>query len=82
MSDRKYVIIDASDLDNVDFNEVLETSKETCILSLDGTKSFVKYEGEMPSSVSTLNSKSEEYTHTQILEILASSEWVEETTTS
>jgi hypothetical protein len=82
MSDRKYVIIDTSDLDNVDFNEVLETSKETCLLSLDGTKSFVKYKGEMPSSVSALNSKSEEYTHTQILEILASSEWVEETTTS
>ena len=82
MSDRKYVVIDASDLDNVDFNEVLETGKETCILSLDGSKSFIKYEGEMPSSVSALNNKSEEYTHTQILDITSSNEWVEETTTS
>ncbi len=82
MNDRNYVIIDASDLDNIDFSEVVETSKDTCVLSLDGTKSFVKYIGEAPSSVSALNSKSEEYSHDQILEILDTDEWIEQTSTS
>lgn len=82
MNDKNYVIIDASDLDNIDFSEVVETSKDTCVLSLDGAKSFVKYIGEVPSSVSALNSKSEEYSHDQILEILDTDEWIEQTSTS
>lgn len=82
MDNRNYVIINASDLDNIDFSEVVETSKDTCVLSLDGTKSFVKYTGEAPSSVSVLNNKSEEYSHEQILEILDTDEWIEQTSTS
>jgi hypothetical protein len=72
---RKYVIIAAEEAALVDFNEVLETSAETCRYSVDGLRTFVKYEGDMPQSIVALTSKSGEYTHSEILEILAGPEW-------
>jgi len=66
-----YVIIEASEVDSVDFNEVINTSKEMLRYSLDGTKTFVKYEGTQPSF---LWGKTE-YTHSEILEVLATDEW-------
>lgn len=78
---RTYVTLDVSELDSVNFDEVLQTSIDTCIRSLDGTKTIVKYEGEMPPSVTTLNSKVV-YTHEEILDLLTTSEWQEEHTLS
>jgi hypothetical protein len=74
---RKYVIISYNDIDQVDFSEVLETSVETVRRSVDGTLTFVKYEGDMPSSVAAIESKSPEYTHGEILTILSGPEWTE-----
>ena len=68
---RTYVIIDASEVGSVDFDQVLETSAETLRFSLDGTKTFVKYEGTQPSFLSGKT----EYTHSEILAILAGPEW-------
>lgn len=73
--DRKYVIIPATEVNNIDFTQVLETSAETCRYSVDGSKTFVKYEGEEPSSVAAISEKSQEYTHDEILEILSGEEW-------
>ena len=72
---RKYVIIPASEINNVNFLEVLETAPGTCRYSVDGTKTFVKYEGAQPSSVSSISSKSQEYSHEEILAILSTEEW-------
>ena len=74
---RTYVTLDVSELDSVNFDEVLQTNANTCIRSLDGTKTLVKYEGDMPASVEALNSKTV-YTHEEILELLTTSEWQEE----
>lgn len=76
-NNRKYVIIPASEVNEIDFSEVLETSADTCRYSVDGTQTFVKYESKMPPSVASLVSRSEEYTHEQILEILSSPEWTD-----
>lgn len=72
---RKYVIIPTSEINNVNFSEVLETAPGTCRYSVDGTKTFVKYEGTQPSSVSSISSKSQEYSHEEILAILSTEEW-------
>ncbi len=72
---RKYVIIPASEINSINFSEVLETAPGTCRYSVDGTKTFVKYEGTQPSSVSSISSKSQEYSHEEILAILATEEW-------
>ena len=72
---RKYVIIPATAIDQVDFSEVLETSAETCRYSVDRTETFVKYDGDMPESVAAVTDRSAEYTHAEILEILGGAEW-------
>lgn len=68
---RTYVIIDASEVANVDFSQVAETSADTLKYSVDGTKTFVKYEGTQPFF---LLGKTE-YTHEEILSILSGPEW-------
>jgi hypothetical protein len=72
---RHYVIIPSSEVNQVNFSEVLETSAETCRYSVDGSKTFVKYEGLQPPSIAALQTKSQEYTHEEILDILVTSEW-------
>lgn len=72
---RHYVIFEVTELNLINFNEVLETSTDTVRRSVDNTKTFVKYEGAMPASVSVLTTKSIEYTHDEILEILSTEEW-------
>ena len=74
---RKYVILDVSETGSIDFSQVLETSNETLRLNLSGSRTFVKYEGSMPSSISALSSKTSEYTHSEILNVLTGSEWYE-----
>jgi hypothetical protein len=74
------MIFSTSELNKIDFNQVLETSSETVRKSVDGTKTFVKWDGEeIPSSVQLLESKQGPYTYTQMLEILNGNEWAEET---
>lgn len=70
---KTYVILDASEVGNVDFDQVVETSAETICYSVDGTKTFVKYEGEKPSFLSGKT----EYDHAEILSILATDEWTD-----
>ena len=45
---RQYLIFPVTELANINFDEVLETSAETVRKSVDGTKTFVKWENEMP----------------------------------
>lgn len=68
---RNYVIIDASEVSSVDFNNVLETSASTLRYNVAGDKTFVKYEGAMPPFLSGKTT----YSHSEILEILSSAEW-------
>ena len=70
---RNYVILDASEVSSVDFDQVLETSAETLRFSLDGTKTFVKFEGDTPSFLEGKTAN----THTEMLEILAGEEWTD-----
>ena len=72
---RKYVIFNTSETGSIDFSQVMETSVNTLRLNISGSQTFVKYEGSQPSSVAGLSSKSSEYTHEQILNVLTGSEW-------
>ena len=72
---RKYVIFNTSETGSIDFSQVMETSVNTLRLNISGSQTVVKYEGSQPSSVAGLSSKSNEYTHTQILNVLTGSEW-------
>jgi hypothetical protein len=72
---RNFTILNVDELHKIDFDQVLETSADTVRRSVDGTRTFVKWDGEIPSSVLSLTTKSEYYTYTEMLEILSGEEW-------
>lgn len=74
---RHYVIFDLTEVDTIDFSEVMETSADTIRKNVANTQSFVKYETDMPASVAALTTKSQEYTHEEILAIMATPEWTD-----
>jgi len=74
---RHYVIFDLTEVDTIDFSEVMETSANTLRRNLANTQSFVKYEGDMPASVTALTTKSQEYSHAEILALLAGTDWTD-----
>lgn len=102
---RKFLVIPKEMVDEVDFNQVLQTSKDTLRYSVDGTKTFVKYEitevleditntyinpetGEETTTVtkagiygrpSIWSEEMIEYTHPEMLELLATEEWTKST---
>ena len=46
---RKYVILNADELDSIDFSQVQETSANTVRYNNDNSKFFVKFDGDTPS---------------------------------
>jgi hypothetical protein len=74
---RRYMIFPFSQINLIDFNEVFETSAETLRLSVDETKTFVKWDGDTPQCISLLTNTEGPYTHEEILVILSTPEWTE-----
>jgi len=70
-----YVIFNVSELSNIDFNEVSETSIHTVMKSVDGQKSFIKYDGNMPNCIISLRTKEGPYTNDEMIEIIKTKEW-------
>ena len=75
-TNREFMIFNVSELNLIDFTQVLETSIDTVRRSVDGTKTFVKWDGNTtPSSVDGLTTKEGPYTYDEILTILNGPEW-------
>jgi hypothetical protein len=75
---REFMIFNVSELLQIDFTQVLETSIDTVRKSVDETKTFVKWDGiTIPSSVDSLTTKEGPYTYNEILDILATPEWTD-----
>jgi len=72
---RNFAIFSLTELNKIDFSMVLETSAETLRRNIEETKSFVKWDGETPEFVSTLETLEGPYTYEEILEILNGEEW-------
>jgi len=73
---RKFMIFNVSELSNINFSEVLETSIDTIRKSVDETKTFVKWDSETtPLSIDLLTTKEGPYTYSEMLSILDSEEW-------
>jgi len=73
--DRRFVIFNITELNQINFDQVFETSVDTVRKSIDETKTFVKYDMPQPSSVASLTTKSQEYTYDEMLTILSTPEW-------
>ena len=100
-ANRRWLIIPTTLTGSIDFNQVLESSPESLRLSVDGTKTFIKYEinevledqtytGINPETQEEVTYTIEagvygrpdiyqegdtEYSHEEILRILATEEW-------
>jgi hypothetical protein len=77
-NNREFMIFQVSELPQIDFSQVLETSADTVRKSVDGLKTFVKWDGPaIPSTVEALTTKEGPYTYDEMLQILATPEWTD-----
>ena len=74
---REYIIFNISELPLVNFNEMLETSVDTVRKSVDGVKTFVKWDGVTPECVNNLTTKEGPYTYEEMLTILSTPQWTD-----
>ena len=68
---RKWVIVNVSDITEEMIENAIQTSMSTLRKSLDGSKAILKWEGDTPSCFDGMTT----YTHTNIREELATSDW-------
>ena len=74
-NNRTYTILSISDLANVDFLQVVETSKNTIRKSLDQTQFTIKY-NTTPTFISDGTvTPVEVLNHSEVLELMATPEW-------
>jgi len=80
-----YMIFPVSEIDKIDFSQVLETSQDTVRKSIDGSLTFVNWYGtssDMPDFLNIVSGTQGPYTYEEILSILASKVWTLEFTRS
>jgi hypothetical protein len=73
--ERNYMIFNVSELPNINFEEVLETSSESIRKSVDKQKTFVKWEGAVPSCLLSLTTKEGPYNTSEMVVIMNSPDW-------
>jgi hypothetical protein len=71
------MILPVSEISKIEFMYVLEDSADTLRKSCDGTKTFIKWEGEAPSFISDIDGGEGFYTHEEMVNILNTEEWTE-----
>ena len=70
---RKWIIINVSDITNEMISSANQSSMNTLRKTLDGSKAILKWDGDTPSCFDGLTT----YTHSEILTELAKSDWSE-----
>ena len=84
MNTNTYVIASISELNNVDYSQVSQTSAETVRKNTELTKFILKYDGSRPSTIESLDTNgklisyegNKYFSHPQILNIVTDVEWV------
>ena len=70
-SNRKWVIVNVSDITDEMIDSAMQTSMSTLRKTLDGTKAILKWDGDTPSCFDGMVT----YSHNEILTELAKSDW-------
>tara|TARA_X000000368_G_C23013904_1_gene704767 strand:+ start:1362 stop:1595 length:234 start_codon:yes stop_codon:yes gene_type:complete len=73
-SNRKWVIVNVSDITDEMIASAIQSSMATLRKTLDGSKAILKFDGNTPSCFDGLTT----YNHSEILTELAKSAWTEE----
>ncbi|MDA7514173.1 hypothetical protein N8508_00130 [bacterium] len=74
-NDKTYAIAPIAELNNIDYSQVGETSANTVRKNVADTEFVLKWDGDMPSSVSAITPTVTAYTHEEILAVMATEEW-------
>jgi hypothetical protein len=78
-TDRDFMIFNVSEINKINFDEVLETSAQWLRKSIDNTKTLVKWDGNIiPNCVQTLTTSEGPYTYDEMLTILSTPEWTDQ----
>jgi hypothetical protein len=72
---RNFMIFPIGELSKIDFSQVLETSADTVRKNVNGTFTFVKWDGDEPLCLADVVDKQGPYTYEEILSILAGTDW-------
>lgn len=72
-----HVIFSVSEIHKINWSEIHEGSILDLRKSLDGTKTFVKYEGLIPECVTLLSSGDGPYNYQDFITVLRTSEWTD-----
>ena len=70
-SNRKWVIVNVSDITDEMIFKAQQSSRDTLRKTLDGNKAILKWDGDTPSCFNGMTT----YTHSEILTELAKSDW-------
>ena len=76
-NNRIFMIFNVSELNQINFAQVLELSSETVRKSVNQTKTFVKWNGATPQCIIDLTTSEGPYTYEEMLVILDTPEWSE-----
>ena len=71
LENRKWIIINVSDITDEMIENAIQTSIETLKKTLDSSKAILKWDGDTPSCFNGLTT----YTHSEILTELAKNTW-------
>ena len=78
-SERNFMIFNVSEIDKINFDEVLQNSFQWMRKSVNNQKTLVKWDGDtIPSSVQTLTTSEGPYTYDEIEVILNSTDWIDQ----
>lgn len=73
---RNFMIFPVTELSKIDFTQVLETSADTVRRSVDGTLTFMKWDGESPPPcLADVTGAQGPYTYEEIVAILLGADW-------
>lgn len=72
---RLYYILDFSENNKIDFDEILHKDLDSLRKSPDGSRCLIKIEGSPRSFLNTINSLSGPFTHSQIRNKLKNKNW-------
>tara|TARA_R100001230_G_C5525215_1_gene61058 strand:- start:285 stop:521 length:237 start_codon:yes stop_codon:yes gene_type:complete len=73
-SNRKWVIVNVSDITDEMIASAIQSSMATLRKTLDGSKAILKWNGDTPSCFDGMTT----YNHSEILAELKKSDWIEE----
>jgi hypothetical protein len=77
-SNRNFMIFNVSEINKINFDEVLESSSQWLRNSVNNQKTFVKWDGDViPDCIQTLTTSEGPYSYDEMVSILSTPEWSE-----